>query len=232
METVVIIIMLAVALTFVLKLSCHSLAGCLVTSAVAALFTALCGDFASMQSKTQIADWLGDSSLMLDTSVLLTADVMLQSAFCFLRTRKAAGEKFPPLLEAVYLFCFRFPGILIFPVLLSVLVQLVFAFPGRDFHTTTWLTGAAVLVAAPLCAYALRLLLPRLGMRLELLFLVCLLTAALGVVATVNGRTAAAGTSAAEWSSLAAVLGLLAAGALTGFIIYRIKNSRHKNILS
>lgn len=227
METVVIVIMLAVALTFLLKLSCHGRAGVPAICATAALFTALCGDYAAMQSKTQIADWLQNPDLMLDTSVLLTLDVMMQLAFCFLRTRKAAGERLSRWLEAAYQICFWFPGILIFPVLFSTLVEIIFAFPGGDFQTISWTAGAVVLVASPLLAWVLRLLMPRVGMRLELLFLNNLLTAALGIVATVNGRTASAGVADVEWAPLAGVLGIVAAGAVAGLIISKIKSSRH-----
>lgn len=227
METVVIVIMLAVALTFLLKLSCHGRAGVPAICAAAALFTALCGDYAAMQSKTQIADWLQNPDLMLDTSVLLTLDVMMQLAFCFLRTRKAAGERLSRWLEAAYQICFWFPGILIFPVLFSTLVEIIFAIPGGDFQTISWTAGAVVLVASPLLAWALRLLMPRVGMRLELLFLNNLLTAALGIVATVNGRTASAGVTGVEWAPLAGVLGIVAAGAVAGLIISKIKSSRH-----
>lgn len=40
--------------------------------------------YAIQQSKTQIADWLADAQLMLDTSVVLTVEVALQMAFCML----------------------------------------------------------------------------------------------------------------------------------------------------
>ena len=40
--------------------------------------------YAIQQSKTQIADWLADVQLMLDTSVVLTVEVALQMAFCML----------------------------------------------------------------------------------------------------------------------------------------------------
>lgn len=226
METVVIVIMMAVALTFLLKLSCHGRVGTLATCAVAALFTALCGDLAAMQSKTQIADWLGNPDLMLDTSVLLTLDVSMQLAFCFLRTRRASGERLSRWLEGAYRICFWFPGLLIFPVLFSTLVEVIFAVPGADFQTVAWTAGGVVLVGGPALAWTLRRLMPRLGTRLELLFLNNLLTAALGVVATVNGRTASAGVAGVEWGALGTVAALVAVGALAGFIILKVKTLR------
>ncbi len=226
METVVIIIMLAVALTFLLKLTCHRPVACIAISAVAALFTFLCQEVAITQSKAQIADWLADPTLMLDTSVLLTVDVMLQIAFCFLMMRRVSGEKLSRPLQVAFFVTYWFPGLLIFPVLFSLLVEMIFAMPGVDFSTVTWITAGSVLVAMPALAWLLKWLLPEPESRLELMFLVSILTAALGIVATVNGRTASAGTTQVEWSALAAVLGLLLAGTIVGYLWKKLKPTR------
>lgn len=225
METVVIIIMLAVALTFILKLSCHSMVTCIAISAVAALFTFLCKEFAITQSKTQIADWLADPTLMLDISVLLTVDVMIQIVFCFLMMRRLSGEKLSRPLQTVFITSYWFPGILIFPVLFSMLVEMIFAMPGVDFSTVAWITAGCLLVAIPSLAWLLRWLLPEPESRLELIFLVSILTAALGIVATVNGRTASAGATRIEWSALASVILLTLAGTIVGYIWKRLKTN-------
>lgn len=226
METVVIIIMLAVALTFLLKLSYHSLWECLGISAVAALFTLLSVDFAVSQSKTQIADWLQNPELMLDTSVLLTLDVMLQLAFCFLSTRRLTGERLSRRLEVAWQISFWVPGIMIFPVLFSTLVEIIFSMTGADFGTLGWITAVGVLIGAPLLSLGLKYLLPEKDLRLELMFLINLLTAALGIVATVNGRTASAGVSQVEWQALAAVILLLVFGAFAGLLYFKFKTKR------
>ena len=44
---------------------------------VATLFVGLMWPYAIQQSKTQIADWLANVQLMLDTSVVLTVEVAL-----------------------------------------------------------------------------------------------------------------------------------------------------------
>ena len=129
---------------------------------------------------------------MLDTSVLLTLDVAMQIAFCFLCSRRVAGERLPRWQETAYLVTLWFPGILIFPVLFSLLVEIIFT---KDS-------------------------------RLELIFLVNLLTAALGVIATVNGRTATAGTAQVDWTALCGVLALIIAGAVAGLVIRKIRVSR------
>lgn len=215
--------MFAVVLSFVLKLSCHSPYGMAAICVVVALFVGFSWEYAISQSRTQIADWLADPELMLDTAVLLTADVALQIAFCFLCSRKMSGEKLSRSLRVIYQITYWFPGILIFPVLFSFLVQLIFAMPGADFAVTGWTTAIGVLIIMPLLAYIVRLILPETDLRLELLFLVNLLTAALGIVATVNGRTATAGTAQVEWGALAGFLIILLTGALTGLIYSRLR---------
>ena len=60
------------------------------------------------------------------------------------------------------------------------------------------------------------------------MFLINLLTAALGIIATFNGRTAATGTNSVEWDALAGVFGLLLLGTITGIIINRYKLSKLK----
>ncbi|MDE6587716.1 MAG: hypothetical protein K2K40_05215 [Paramuribaculum sp.] len=220
MEIVVMIIMLTVSFSFLLKLTCHGWPGRVVLSALAALFVLLACDTATTQSKTQIADWLSQPDLMLDTSVWLTVDVAFQIAFCVLYAKKLAGpitrnEKW---MLAV---CQWFPGLLIFPVLFAMLTRLIFSMPGTDFDTIGRITAAALLLVTPLLARGLELLLPEADIRLELMFMVNMLTAALGIVATVNGRTAAVGTNTVEWDALAAVAALVLAGAASGIFINR-----------
>ena len=103
--------------------------------------------------------------------------------------------------------------------------------PGVDFVTAAWGLAAGVAVSFPLLAVAVRLLFPEREIRLELIFLVNLLIAALGIVATVNGRTAAAGTNSVEWQALGSVLALLAGGAIAGYFIARYRNRRKINKL-
>lgn len=220
MEIVVMIIMLTVGFSFLLKLTCHGRAGRIALSALAALFVLLTCDMATTQSKTQIADWLSQPDLMLDTSVWLTVDVAFQIAFCVLCAKKLAGPitRNESRMLAV---CRWFPGLLIFPVLFALLTQLIFSMPGSDFDTIGRVTAAAILLLTPLLARGLKWLLPEAEIRLELMFMVNMLTAALGVVATVNGRTAAIGTDSVEWGALAGVAAIMLAGTVAGLFIYR-----------
>lgn len=216
-----------VCLSFVLKLGFHGYIGMGVVALVAALFILFATDAATTQSKTQIADWLAQPDLMLDASVLLTIDVAFQLCFCFMAAHRLEKE-LKPFYKAVYELCLWIPGILLFPALFASLAALVFATPGVDFELTGRLCAAGVFVGFPLAALLLRYLLPEREIRLELIFMLNLIIAALGIVATVNGRTAAVGTDSVEWGALGAIFVLIIAGTVAGLFVNRIKT--HKKI--
>lgn len=210
--------MLLVSFSFLLKLTTLRRYGRIAVGAVAALFLLATYGAATGQSKTQIADWLTQPELMLDTSILLTVDVAFQLCFCVL----AAKELTSPLRRAerwALATCRYVPGILIFPVLFAALTELVFSLPGTDFALLGNASAVVVLVLTPLLAAALKLLLPEEDIRIELIFMLNLIIAALGIVATVNGRTAAIGTNAVDLTALLAVVALLLAGTVGGHLL-------------
>lgn len=226
MVIVVMIIMALVIFGFVLKMTFLGLAGRLAMCAAASLSVILACDVAACQSKAQIADWLARPELMLDMSVWLTVDVAFQVAFCVMAAKSLAG----PLSRCgsvVLEVCRWFPGVLVFPVLFAVLTELIFSLPGVDFDTIARSLAAGLLVAVPLLAAGLLRPLPEKELRLELLFMVNMLTAALGVVATVNGRTAAAGTNEVDLCALAAVASLLAVGTAIGVVLNKYLTRKH-----
>lgn len=217
--------MLLVSFSFLLKLTTLRRYGRIAVAAVAALFLLATYGAATGQSKTQIADWLTQPELMLDTSILLTVDVAFQLCFCVL----AAKELTSPLRRAerwALATCRYVPGILIFPVLFAALTELVFSLPGTDFALLGNASAVVVLVLTPLLAAALKLLLPEEDIRIELIFMLNLIIAALGIVATVNGRTAATGTNNVEWTALAAVIVLLAFGTAAGIFCHKILTAK------
>ena len=226
MVTVVMLIMALVIFGFVLKMSFQGWGARLAACIVASLFVILACDAAAGQSKAQIADWLARPELMLDMSVWLTVDVAFQVAFCVLAAKSLAG----PLSRCgsvVLEVCRWFPGVLVFPVLFAVLAEVIFALPGVDFDTIARCLSAGLIVLVPLGVAGLLWLLPECEIRLELLFMVNMLTAALGVVATVNGRTAAAGTNEVDLCALAAVASLLAVGTAIGIVLNKYLTRKH-----
>lgn len=218
MEIAVIIIMLTVGFSFLLKLTFHKPIGQVVLSLAAAMFVVATTEAATAQSKTQIADWLAQPALMLDTSVWLTIDVAFQICFCIL-SAKNLSVKLSRSESIVRQICLWFPGLLIFPVLFAAQTELIFAMTGVDFNLTGRWLAAAIAIGLPLTALGFKYLLPETDIRLELIFMVNLLTAALGIVATVNGRTAAVGIDSVEWSALAGVVAIIVAGAVAGLFL-------------
>lgn len=223
METVVSVMMILVCFNYLLKQTCRKPGFVLLSAVAAALFVGAMWPWAIEQSKTQIGDWLADSALMHDTAVVLTLEVAVQMSFCILAARIRTSGKVRTRTLRLYRLLRWFPGVLIYPVLFSVLVAAIFALPGVPFSRVAWSLAALLLVAVPFGAWALKQLLPEKEIRLELLFLSNALIAVLGIVATVNGRTAAAGVSQVDWAALTGIALLIVAGLGGGIAAYRRK---------
>ena len=228
MDTVVLISMLLTAFNFLLKQTFWKFTAVAAIAIVCTLFTGLMWPYAIEQSRSQIADWLGNTSLMLDTSVILTIEVSLQMAYALLAVHVASAYPVKRRTLLAYRFLRWFPGILIFPVLFSGLVYLIFSFPGISFTTVAWSYATFVLVALPAGRRLLLYLLPEKELRLELFFLTNALVAILGIVATVNGRTSVAGVNNVNWEALGGIIIIVSTGTLLGLVWRRLK--RRKSI--
>lgn len=225
MDTVVLVLMLLTAFNFLLKQTFWKGLAVGLIAAASAVFAGLMWPYAIEQSKTQIADWLANPALMLDTSVLLTIEVSIQMAYAMLAVHVANAYPVKPRTLLTYRLLRWFPGLLIFPVLFSGLVYLIFAFPGVSFTTIAWSYAALILIAVPAGRWLLLWLLPEKELRLELFFLTNALVAVLGIVATVNGRTSAAGVSEIDFGALAGTAGIAVAGILIGLSWWKLKKT-------
>ena len=197
-----------------------------MAAVVAAAFSVAMWPLAIEQSKTQIADWLSNTDLMLDTAVLLTVEVALQMAFCLLSVHVANFSPEKKRMRLAWKLLYWFPGILILAVLFFALTQLIFALPGIAFQQVAWGFGLGVLIFIPLGCWLIRFLLPEEEWRLELLFLTNALVAVLGIIATVNGRTAVEGVAEVKWDALIGCIGMFLGGAILGFCIRKWKRGR------
>lgn len=223
METVVLVMMTVVCFNYLLKQTWRKPFFVALSAVVCALFVGLAWPWAIEQSKNRIAGWLADSALMLDLAVLLTLEVALQMAFCIVAAHIHSAGRVKPSVVWAYRLLRWFPGLLIYPVLFSLLVAAIFALPGVSFPLTAWSLAAVVAAVIPLGRWALKHLLPEKEIRLELLFLTNALIAILGIIATVNGRTAVAGITSVDWPSLGGVMAFVAVGLLLGMAAFRIK---------
>ena len=223
MTTVVFVMMILVCFNYILKQTYRKVYSVVFSAAVCALFTGLMWTYAIEQSKSQISVWLSDTTLMLDMAVILTLEVAVQMAFCILSANIQTSGKVKPLTIWIYRALRWFPGVLIFPVLYSILVSVIFAMPGTSFSIVAWSLAAVLFFAFLSGTYIMKRVLPEKELRLELLFLSNALIAILGVIATVNGRTAVAGISEVNWAAFAGVFVLVASGIIGGVVTYRIK---------
>lgn len=231
METIVLVLILLVCFSFLLKQTFHKNLSVIVTALVCALFIGFMWPYAIEQSKTQIADWLTNTELMLDTAVLITIEVILHITFCMMSTHVQTTERIRKRTQWIYKSLRWFPGIIIFPVLFSTLVSIIFSLPGTSFLLISWSMAAGILILIPISTFALRFLLPEKEVRLELLFLINLLTAIIGVIATVNGRTAVTGTSEINWTAFVILIFTVLTEAVAGFILYPILLRKQTNKL-
>ena len=200
MDTIVLILILLTAFNFLLKQTFWKPVAVGAAAGIATIFVILLWPYAIEQSKTQIADWLSDNQLMLDTSVVLTLEIVVQMAFCLLAVHVANYSPVKNRMMVAYRLLYWFPGVLIIPVLFFGLTQAIFSFPGVSFKLIAWLFGLFVFVVIPFGRWLIRWLLPEEDLRLELFFLTNALVAILGIIATVNGRTAVEGVGDVDLS--------------------------------
>ncbi|WP_290209707.1 hypothetical protein [Bacteroides acidifaciens] len=227
METVVILIMFMVGLSFVLKLTFMSPWQMLAEVVVLALATVSTTDIAISQSKIQISEWLQTPDLMLDLAVLLTLDVALQIAFCLCMISDPIKLK-GRIVKNILLFI---PGLLIFPVAFYLLVQIIFSNAGMDFNNLSYSLGVAITVLIPLLVYGARYLLPEDSERFEVIFYINCIIGLLGIIATVNGRTATTGVNEVNIYSLLAIIGIAVIGSIIGLVLFRKNQNKHNNQL-
>ncbi|MCR4769392.1 MAG: hypothetical protein K5874_04160 [Bacteroidaceae bacterium] len=228
METIVLALIILVCFNFVLKQTYRKAWMVGVITIVCALFVVFTWRFAIEQSKSQLQDWLGNQQLMLDVAVILSIEVIIQISYCIMSAHLMNTGKVRKRTLMVYRLLRWFPGMLIFPVLFHIETMCMFWLTGIDFATIAYGLAGVIAVLIPLLTWSFKWLIPEKELRLEIFFLTNVLIALLGIIATVNGRTAVAGVSEINIDSLVGFATLLVVGALGGFYYYRIKQNRLK----
>lgn len=209
MESVVIIIMILVCFNYLLKQTFWNNLAVGIGTVILVLFILFTWEYSIEQSRTQIADWLSDTALMRDVSVIITFDVIVQMSYTLLAIH--VYNDYPVERRTIYVYRILkfFPTVLIFPTIFSVLTALIFLFPGTEFSTIAYVFAAIVAVFVPITSkYVILSVLPEKELRLELLFVTNALIMILGVVATVNGRTSAIGSNTIDLYSLLGTIGI------------------------
>lgn len=226
METLVLFMMILVCLSFVLKQTFHNVKEIMAAAVVLLFFVGMMWTFAAEQSKTQVAAWIADQQLMLDMAVLMSVDVALTMFFCVFHVDIKTSEHVSKAKRTAYTVLKYFPGLLVFPVVFSFLVMLVFVLPGVSFQTVSWGLGAVVFLLVPTLTYGLKWLLPESAIRLEMLFLLNVVLGLAGIVGTVNGKTAVSGINDFDVRSLVSVVAIVVVGMAVGMAYYRWREQR------
>lgn len=220
MELVIEILMLFIFINTSVKLSFWKGWQAAIFGLICAGFVLYTCQYAILQSKTQLVDYLNNKSVMQDIAVLITMESVICFAFGF---TALLGEK-----KKKYRFWKQlllwYPSLLIFPVLFYLLTQTVYALPGADFTAISYALAAGVFLLVPLGSRAIKRLCPEREFRLEIYFLVSLFVSITGLITTVNGNVAyAAAEDTLNLKAIALSAGLFLILFLIGLIWNKIK---------
>jgi len=220
MELIIQILMLFIIVNCFLKLSFWKPWQAAIFSLTCAIFVIASCQFAILQSKTQLADYLKNTKVMQDAAVLITIESAICFAFCFAALREMFGKKIKRWVQPLY----WYPSVLIFPVLFYILTQIIFAMPGTDFTVISYLLAGGVFIGLPALSYLVKYLYPEQELRLEVYFLVSLFVCIIGLITTVNGNvTYAAVEEPLNVKALLLSVGLFAIAFIIGFLWNKAK---------
>lgn len=226
MYSLAVVLMVLVCFNFIMKQTWYKQRAVLLYAAFAAMFTGLMWPLAVRQSSSLIEKWISSPAMMLDTSAVITVEVMLQTAFCLLSVHVADSGRHKRSAVLAYRVLKWFPGVLIFAVLFCFLVYMVMVLPGVPFRTVACIAALAVFVSVTGGTWVMRRLFPDMESRLEMFFIVNALTALVAVIATVNGRTAVAAVTEVDYVALSGVAGIVLSGVAAGFFIKMRKSKK------
>lgn len=214
------ILMLFIVVNTLLKLSFWKMWEVILFAIIAAVFVIVAEQYAILQSKTQIADYLSNREYLQDAAVLISLESVLAISFCFTAFKLFLGKQS----KKWHRLLIYFPGVLIFPVLFFVLTQSVFSFPGTDFKTVTYVVALITFLTISLGSLGFKYLLPERDFRLEVHFLVSLFVMGIGLLTTVNGQvTYAYDTSGQNRMAVLIALGLFVFAFIAGLLLNRLK---------
>lgn len=220
MELIISILMLFIVMNCVLKVSFWKWWQAALFGVVCGVFVAATYPYAILQSKTQIADYLGHTVALQDMAVVITIESVICFAYCVAVLRGWFGQR-----EKWWVKPLKwYPSLLVFPVLFYLQTELIFSFSGVSFTALSYGLAVAVVVLLPLLCAFFRYLLPEKDLRLEVHFLVSLFVCIIGLLTTVNGNvTYQAVEEPTNWKALAVSFGLFLILFLIGMIWNKLK---------
>ena len=184
MEIIIQVLILFIIINSILKLSFWKWWQTVIFGAICAIFVIWAQQYAIVQSKTQLHDYLSNRQALQDMAVLITVESAICLAFCFAALKDLFWKKKKRWVRFLY----WYPSLLLFPVLFYLLTQAIFSLSGTNFNTITYTIAAITLIVIPAASYGAKFLLPEKELRLEVHFLVSLFVAVLGLLTTVDGN--------------------------------------------
>ena len=180
---------------------------------ICALFTVFICQYAILQSKTQLADYLSNKRVMENIAVLVTIEAVLCFAFVFTElfgdgagcvsagagNLGVGGASVGGVLRAGLRNVLRvdlcgvlraglraYPSVLIFPALFYILAQAIYFFAGVNFENISYYVALGVGIGLPLFSLLLKFLCPDKEFRLEIYLLVSVFICIVGLISTAN----------------------------------------------
>lgn len=208
MEIIIYALIVFILLASVFKLSLWGWAPRVVFSAIVAAFVLWSKQFAVLQSKTQIADYLQNTEALQNMAVVVTLDSVFFLAYVFCHFQDSME---PPRRRWWHLVLQWYPGLLVFPVVFYLFTQTLFVMVGVDFGTSATVFALLSLVGLPLLAEGAKWLLPEKDGRMEMLLLLTCFICVLGLLSTESGKMVyKVQESPVDWRMIAASLGIFA----------------------
>ncbi len=223
MEILIYTLIVFVLLSCAFKLSLWGWTARIVFGALLAAFVVWSEQYAVLQSKTQLADYLANVTALQNMAVVVTID----SVFCF----GYAFCYFQDMYDTVqqqrkwWLTILKwYPSLLMLPVTFYAFTQTLFVAMGVDFSTTTWAFAITSLIGIPLLAEGCKWLVPEKDGRIEMQLLSGCFVCILGLISTESGKMVyKVQETPTNWHMIALAIGVFAVLFALGIIIDRIK---------
>ena len=178
-------------------------------------------DYAVMQSKTQIDNWLHREDVLQDMAIIVTLESAIGVMYCF---SCFTDDVKRPRRRFIRLLLHAYPSLLVFPVVFYGLTKLLFLQAGMDFPTTSLIYAIAVMAVSLLCAALARWLLPPKDLRIEAHLWLTVMVCVLSLLLTQNGEIIyRSNVRAVDWTSVALTMAAAAIVMGVGFIGSKLK---------
>ena len=221
MEILVFILMMLVVLNCAMKTSLWTLGPRLAFALLLGAFAYWSIDYAVMQSKTQIDNWLHREDMLQDMAIIVTLESAIGVMYCF---SCFTDDVKRPRRRFIRLLLHAYPSLLVFPVVFYGLTKLLFLQAGMDFSSTSLIYAIAVMAVSLLCAALARWLLPPKDLRIEAHLWLTVMVCVLSLLLTQNGEIIYhSNVRAVDWTSVALTMAAAAIVMGVGFIGSKLK---------